>query len=107
MVTRYGMSEKLGTVAYERDPRTFLTGPDMAMPPREREYAEATAATVDAEVREMLDRVFKRAVDILTARRDVLERAARRLLEKETLEENELIELVGPPASPPFKQAAE
>ncbi len=107
MVTRYGMSEKLGTVAYERDPRSYLTGPDLPMPPHEREYAEATAATVDAEVRAILDRTFQRAVDILKARRDVLERSARRLLEKETLDEAELIALVGPPASPPFKQAAE
>src|SRR5438034_8539976 len=51
MVTRYGMSEKLGNVAYDRDPRTFLTGPDLPPPPRDRDYAEKTAATVDEEVR--------------------------------------------------------
>jgi cell division protease FtsH len=107
MVTRYGMSEKLGVVAYERDSRSFLGGSNLPMAPHEREYAEATAATVDAEVRAILDRTFQRAFDILKARRDVLERSARRLLEKETLEEAELIELVGPPASPPVKQAAE
>jgi cell division protease FtsH len=43
----------------------------------------------------------------LRDRRDVLERTAQRLLEKETLEEKELVELVGPPAGPPVRVAAE
>jgi cell division protease FtsH len=46
-------------------------------------------------------------LDILRERRDVLERCARRLLEKETLDEKELTALVGPPAGPPVKVAAE
>ena len=48
-----------------------------------------------------------RALVILRERREVLERSARRLLEKETLDEKELIELIGPPAGPPLKLAAE
>ena len=50
MVTRYGMSDQLGGVAYDRDPRTFLTGPDLP-PQREHDYAEQTAAEIDREVR--------------------------------------------------------
>src|SRR6202521_2107743 len=65
MVTRYGMSERLGSVAYERDPRNFLTGPDLPMPHREETYAEETAAVVDEEVRSILERTFQRAADIL------------------------------------------
>jgi cell division protease FtsH len=107
MVTRYGMSERLGGVTYDRDQRTFLGGADYPSMPREREYAEETAAVVDEEVRSILDRMFQRATDILREKRDALERTARRLLEKETLEEAELTQLVGPPSSPPFKQAAE
>ncbi|MGP0090340.1 MAG: ATP-dependent zinc metalloprotease FtsH [Xanthobacteraceae bacterium] len=107
MVTRYGMSERLGGVAYDRDPGTFLNGTGYPSLPREREYAEETAAVVDEEVRAILDRTFQRAADILRERRDALERTARRLLEKETLEEAELTLLTGPPSSPPFKQAAE
>src|SRR5437763_5009978 len=42
LVTRYGMSEKLGHVAYDRDTRSFLTGPDLPPIPRERDYAEET-----------------------------------------------------------------
>jgi cell division protease FtsH len=48
-----------------------------------------------------------RAFAIVQQKRDILERGARRLLEKETLDEKELMELVGPPAGPPFRIAAE
>src|SRR5262249_51355056 len=50
MVTRYGMSQRLGSVAYDRDPRSFLTGPNLPSPPAEKDYAEKTAATIDEEV---------------------------------------------------------
>lgn len=90
MVTRYGMSEKLGSVAYERDPGNFLAGADRSYPVREREYADETAASVDEEVRAIVDRVFERAQGILKARRAILDRAAKKLLEKETLEQSDL-----------------
>jgi cell division protease FtsH len=103
MVTKYGMSEKLGSVAYERDPRTFLTGPDLPAPPHEQDYAEETAAVIDEEVRKLVQSAMDRAAGILREKRDILERSARRLLEKETLDERELTELIGPP----LKVAAE
>jgi cell division protease FtsH len=104
MVTRYGMSQKLGNVAYDRDPRTFLTGPDLPLPQREHDYGESTATAIDEEVRTIIDGVFQRSIAILKERRDVLERAARRLLEKETLDEAELAVIVG---KEPPKIAAE
>ena len=107
MVTRYGMSERLGSVAYDRDPRSFLTGPDLPPLPREQDYAEETAAVIDKEVRGIVQSAMERALGILHERRDVLERTAQRLLEKETLDEKELTELVGPPAGPPVSVAAE
>ena len=107
MVTRDGMSETLGSVAYDRDPRTFMTGPTLPMPPREQDYAEQTAAVIDTEVRAIVQAAMDRALGILRERRDVLERSACRLLEKETLEEQELRDLVGPPAGPPVRVAAE
>jgi cell division protease FtsH len=107
MVTRYGMSERLGSVAYDRDPRSFLTGPDLPPQPREQDYAEETAAVIDEEVRGIVQSAMERALGILRERRDVLERTAQRLLEKETLDEKELTELVGPPAGPPVSVAAE
>src|SRR6184192_4136374 len=94
MVTRYGMSEKLGSVAYERDPGNFLAGADRPYPVREREYADETAAAVDEEVRAIVDRVFERAQGILKARRAILDRAAKKLLEKETLEQSDLEALI-------------
>jgi cell division protease FtsH len=94
MVTRYGMSEKLGGVAYERDPGNFLAGADRSYPVREREYADETAASVDEEVRSIVDRVFERAQGILKARRAILDRAAKKLLEKETLEQSDLEALI-------------
>ena len=94
MVTRYGMSEKLGSVAYERDPGNFLAGADRPYPVREREYADETAASVDEEVRAIVDRVFERAQGILKARRAILDRAAKKLLEKETLEQSDLETLI-------------
>ena len=94
MVTRYGMSEKLGGVAYERDPGNFLAGADRPYPVREREYADETAASVDEEVRAIIDRVFERAQGILKARRAILDRAAKKLLEKETLEQSDLEALI-------------
>ncbi|MCK6453413.1 MAG: ATP-dependent zinc metalloprotease FtsH [Alphaproteobacteria bacterium] len=96
MVTRYGMSERLGGVAYDREPRSFLTGANLPSPPADRDYAEESAAAIDAEVRAIVQGAMDRALAILGERRQVLERGARRLLEKETLEERDLIELVNP-----------
>jgi cell division protease FtsH len=94
MVTRYGMSEKLGSVAYDREPGNYLAGADRLYPGRERDYAEETAAAVDHEVRAILDRVFQRTLGLLNARRAILDRAAKKLLEKETLEQGDLEALI-------------
>ena len=90
MVTRYGMSEKLGHVALEKDQRSFLGPNQMAGYPQERDYGEATADWIDAEVRGIVEKAFDRTVKLLTERRALLETTARRLLEKETLDEVEL-----------------
>lgn len=95
IVTRYGMTEALGHVALERDRRSYLTPNEMAAMPNERDYSESTAAAVDDEVRSIIDHAFERTVKLLAERRDILERSARRLLEKETLDEYELKQLIG------------
>jgi cell division protease FtsH len=107
MVTRYGMSERLGSVAYERDPHNFLTGPNPPLLQREESYAEETAAAIDQEVRSIVQSAMDRALAILREKRDVLERSARKLLEKETLDEKDLAALIGPPSGPPIRVAAE
>jgi len=92
MVTRYGMDEKLGFVAWDVERSAFLqTAPGMA--PVERRYSEQTAREIDEAVRRVVERCFERALSILEANRDVLERSARRLLAVETLGEDELREL--------------
>src|SRR5215217_8104351 len=106
MVTRYGMSDPLGAVTYDRDSHNFLTGPDLPSPQRVKDYGEDTGNAIDAEVRSIVDGALDRTLRILRDRRDALERTARRLLEKETLDEAELMNLVGPSGTP-LPQAAE
>ncbi|MGJ4887171.1 ATP-dependent zinc metalloprotease FtsH [Bradyrhizobium sp. HKCCYLS3077] len=86
MVTRYGMSESLGSVAYERDNQSFLA-PGAS---RSADYGEAAGDAIDAEVRAIVTSALDRTRKLLQDKRDVLERAARRLLVKETLDESEL-----------------
>ncbi len=88
MVVRYGMVDKLGNVAYEKDRSGLLGGP-MAAPP-EREYSEETAREIDCAVREFVQRAYNKAIGILTANRAVLESSAAELLERETLGEEDL-----------------
>ncbi|RWO37405.1 MAG: ATP-dependent metallopeptidase FtsH/Yme1/Tma family protein [Mesorhizobium sp.] len=107
MVTRYGMSEKLGHVALEKDQRSFLSPNPLAGGPREHDYGEATAEAIDEEVRGIVDTAFSRTVGLLTERRDLLEKTARKLLEIETLSEAELASLVGNVATPDRTAASE
>jgi cell division protease FtsH len=86
------MAAELGPVSLEESRASFLGGvPDA--PWREREYSEETAREVDCAVRDIVERVFQRAVDILQRNRELLERGARLLLEKETLTEADLAAL--------------
>lgn len=90
IVTRYGMTEKLGHVALEKDRRSFLTADQPYYGPQERTYSEETAAAIDAEVRRIVDETFDRTLGILTELRDRLDRSAQELLEKETIDEQRL-----------------
>jgi cell division protease FtsH len=87
MVMRYGMSDKLGPVAYDQERTPFLEGPRM---PAAQEFSEDTAREIDREVRDIVARVFEQAVSILSRNRALLEKSARELLQKETLGEDEL-----------------
>ncbi|WP_055451260.1 ATP-dependent zinc metalloprotease FtsH [Thiomonas bhubaneswarensis] len=91
MVTRYGMVEKLGGVSLEETPQSVLGTP--ALPPQ-HEYSEQTAREIDCAVRDLVNVAFNRATDILQQKRAVLDEGARLLLEKETLTETELRQLM-------------
>jgi cell division protease FtsH len=94
MVLRYGMTPALGQVSYETDPAPLLgTTVESWRPPR---YSDATAATVDKAVRELIDAAFLHARDILAGERALLDRAATELLNKETLSGDELAALLRP-----------
>jgi cell division protease FtsH len=114
MVLRYGMSEALGNVTYDRDRSPFLQ-PGVPMP-QERVYSEDTAHDVDAAVRAFIDRAFAQAFAILQRNRALLDRTAAKLLETETLEardvervKQEITKEAGasPPLRIPHEQAAE
>jgi cell division protease FtsH len=88
IVTRYGMHNQLGLVAYEEERRSFLPGTPLM--PGERRYSEATAREIDIAVRETVGRAFDSATGILVRARKVLEGGAKLLLERETLVERDL-----------------
>ncbi|OGA49489.1 MAG: cell division protein FtsH [Betaproteobacteria bacterium RIFCSPLOWO2_12_FULL_62_13] len=88
MVTRFGMVEKLGHVAYEADRPAFLDIPGAGL--RQREFSEETAREIDCAVREIVKHAFDKALAIVTERRGVLEQGAQLLLQKETLIEEDL-----------------
>ncbi|MGA8009437.1 MAG: ATP-dependent zinc metalloprotease FtsH [Thiomonas sp.] len=87
MVTRYGMSEKLGGVSLEESHQSVLGTPSF---PQQHEYSEQTAREIDCAVRDLVKDAFNQAQDILQQKRATLEEGARQLLEKETLTEVEL-----------------
>jgi cell division protease FtsH len=83
MVTKYGMSERVGLATYGERPGLFLKGSGIG---GEREYSEATARTIDEEVRALLDRTHDRVRGMLTTKKAVLVSAAQELKRTETLE---------------------
>ncbi len=92
MVMRYGMDRKLGHIVYDEERPAFLAVPQ-AVDHRSRTYSEMTAREIDCALRDIVEKAFANAVDILTRQRHLLEQSARRLLEKETLNEEELTSL--------------
>ena len=108
MVTRYGMSEKIGHIALETDQRSYLAQDPLMGGPRPHDYGEHTADAIDEEVRKIVDHAFDSAVKILTERRDALGQTAARLLEVETLGEDDLRPLqLNPPADDTRKTPGE
>ncbi len=89
MVTRFGMHENLGLVAYETPRPTFL-GENAFAHFAEREFSEKTAREIDCAVRELTKSAFEKALEILRRYRKQLEQGAKLLLEKETLTREEL-----------------
>jgi cell division protease FtsH len=86
MVTRYGMSEHVGLICYTDDDDEVFIGRDLA---HTRSYSEGVASTIDAEVKRIIDDAYGKAKSMITEHRDVLERCAELLLEKEKITREE------------------
>ena len=90
MVTRYGMSEKLGPMTFGQKEELVFLGKEIG---EQRDYSEAVAQEIDEEVREIVHRAYERARDILVRYRGQLDRIAQRLMEVETLNAEEFTAL--------------
>ena len=91
MVTRFGMSDRLGPVALGRSQGGMFLGRDIMA---ERDFSEETAAAIDDEVRNLVDQAYRRAKSVLTENRAVLDKLAEMLIERETVDAEELQELL-------------
>ena len=91
MVTRFGMSDRLGPVALGRQQGNMFLGRDIAA---ERDFSEETAAAIDDEVRNLVEQAYRRSKAVLVGNRHVLDRLAAMLIEKETVDSDELQELL-------------
>jgi cell division protease FtsH len=90
MVTQYGMTERIGPIKLGLDGSEPFLGRDMG---HQRDYSEEVASIVDEEVRKMIEVAHEEAWEILVENRDILDNLVLALLEKETLQKNEVAEI--------------
>jgi cell division protease FtsH len=102
MVTRWGLSEELGTVAYGENQEEVFLGMSMG---RQQNVSEATAQKIDAEIRRLIESGLSEARRILTEKRNDLEVLAQGLLEYETLTGDEIRDLLD--GKPPVRDTGE
>ncbi|MEH2022439.1 ATP-dependent zinc metalloprotease FtsH3 [Nostoc sp.] len=91
MITRFGMSDRLGPVALGRQQGNMFLGRDIMS---ERDFSEETAAAIDEEVRKLVDVAYTRAKEVLVRNRHILDQIAQMLVDKETVDAEELQEIL-------------
>ncbi len=91
MVMRFGMSDELGPVALGRSSGNMFLGRDIAT---ERDFSEETAAMIDSEVNKLVAEAYNRAKNLLVHNRSILDRIAQMLIERETVDAEELEEII-------------
>ncbi|NJN71863.1 MAG: ATP-dependent metallopeptidase FtsH/Yme1/Tma family protein [Limnothrix sp. RL_2_0] len=91
MITRFGMSDRLGPVALGRQNGNVFMGRDIAS---DRDFSNETASVIDEEVRSLVEDAYIRAKDVLVGNRSVLDQLANMLVEKETVDSEELQNLL-------------
>ncbi len=104
MVTKYGMSEKLGTLAIGTAKENPFLGRDYY---EERNYSEEVAKAIDEEVHAIVDRCRARAIEILTSHKEQLDAVVKALLDRETLDREEFLAVMEGRELPPLKSANE
>jgi cell division protease FtsH len=95
MVTEYGMTDKFGPLTFEKERRPLFL--DIGLPSGAKEYSEDTAREIDQEVKRLIDEAYVKVKTTLTANQDKLKTLAAVLLEKETVEGDEIRKLLGLP----------
>jgi len=100
MVCEWGMSDKLGPIAYGKNETEPFLGRDIARP---HNYSEATAQAIDQEIRETVLVQYRRAKDILTMHSDALQRLALALIEREALGFDEVLAAIEDRPLPPVE----
>ncbi len=100
MVTEYGMSDKLGTLAIGRRSRNPFLGRDFA---EERDYSEDVAKMIDEEVRAIVDSCRMRTHDLLSEHRPKLDAVVQALLERETIDRSEFLKIMAGETLPPVE----
>ncbi len=103
MVTRYGMSDELGPIAYAENQEEVFLGHSVS---RQQNISEATAQHIDSEIKRIIDTAYNKARQILTDKMSDLNVLARGLLEYETLSGDEIVALLKgiPPVRTPYEE---
>jgi cell division protease FtsH len=91
MITEYGMSERLATMQFGRSQGQVFLGRDLG---HEQNYSEKVAQEIDEEMQELIKRCYMRAKTLLIEKRDKLDLLANTLLERETLDEAQIVQLI-------------
>ena len=86
MVTAWGMSDKLGNMAYGKNQENVFMGRDFG---HQRDYSEQVAFEIDEEMKRIVDEKYEEAKNLLSSHRDMLEAIAKELLDKETIDAEE------------------
>ncbi|RKT16450.1 membrane protease FtsH catalytic subunit [Streptomyces sp. 1114.5] len=102
MVTQYGMTERLGAIKFGSDNSEPFLGREMG---HQRDYSEEVAGLVDEEVKKLIESAHNEAWEILVENRDVLDNLVLELLEKETLNKEQIAEIFAPIVKRPARPA--
>ncbi|MCA1905689.1 MAG: ATP-dependent zinc metalloprotease FtsH [Desulfarculus sp.] len=95
MLTQYGMGQTLGPVTYSRRNQPVFLPNDATMAPPPAEFSEATAAALDQELRDFMQKRQERVEELLAGHREALDKVAKALLDREVLDGKEFYELAG------------